>query len=94
MALGFGPDGKLWVAEMLDYPSGPGGKFEPGGRVLFLEDADGDGVFDRAATFLDGLPFPTGVLPWRKGVLVCAAPDILYAEDADGDGKADKVEKL
>jgi putative membrane-bound dehydrogenase-like protein len=28
-------------------------------------------------------------MPWRKGVLVCAAPDILYAEDTDGDGRAD-----
>jgi putative membrane-bound dehydrogenase-like protein len=94
VAIAFGPDGKLWVAEMLDYPSGKSGKYEPGGRVRFLEDADGDGVFDRATTFLDGLPFPTGVLPWRGGVLVTAAPDILYAEDTDGDGKADLVKTL
>lgn len=94
VAIAFGPDGKLWVAEMLDYPSGRTGKFEPGGCVRFLEDTNADGTFDTATTFLDGIPFPTGVLPWRKGVLVCAAPDILYAEDADGDGKADKVTKL
>ena len=94
VAMAFGPDGKLWVAEMLDYPSGKTGKFEPGGRIRFLEDTNGDGIFDRATTFLDGLPFPTGVIPWRKGVLVTAAPDILYAEDTDGDGKADIVKKL
>jgi putative membrane-bound dehydrogenase-like protein len=94
VALAFGPDGKLWVAEMADYPLGRTGQFDPGGRVVFLEDADGDGLFDRRSVFLDGLPFPTGVLPWRNGVLVCAAPDILYAEDADGDGKADTVTKL
>jgi putative membrane-bound dehydrogenase-like protein len=94
VAIAFGPDGKLWVAEMADYPNGKSGKFDPGGRVVYLEDADGDGNFDKSAVFLDGLPFPTGVLPWRKGVLVCAAPDILYAEDTNGDGKADKVEKL
>ena len=35
---------------------------------------------------------PTGVMPWRKGVLVTCAPDIFYAEDTDGDGKADKRE--
>ena len=93
VAMAFGPDGKLWVAEMLDYPSGKSGKFEPGGRIRFLEDANGDGTFDRATTFLDGLPFPTGVIPWRKGVLITAAPDILYAEDTDADGKADVVEK-
>lgn len=94
VAIAFGPDGKLWVAEMLDYPSGKSGKFEPGGRVRVLEDTNGDGTFDTATTFLDGLPFPTGVLPYRTGVLVCAAPDILYAEDTNADGKADKVTKL
>ncbi len=94
VAIAFGPDGKMWVAEMADYPSGKGGRFEPGGRAVFLEDTDGDGNFDQSTVFLDNLPFPTGVLPWRKGVLICAAPDILYAEDANGDGKADTVTKL
>lgn len=94
VAIAFGPDGKLWAAEMLDYPSGKTGQFEPGGRVRVLEDTNGDGTFDTSTTFLDGLPFPTGVLPWRTGVLICAAPDILYAEDTDGDGKADKITKL
>jgi putative membrane-bound dehydrogenase-like protein len=90
IALTWGPDGKLWVVEMGDYPRGTDGKGRAGGRVKFLEDTDGDGKYDRATVFLDGLPFPTGVLPWRKGVLVTCAPDILYAEDTDGDGKADK----
>ncbi len=94
VAIAFGADGRLWVAEMLDYPNGKSGKFEPGGRIRTVEDVDGDGTFDRATTFLDGVPFPTGVLPWRKGVLVTAAPDILYAEDTNGDGRADVVTKL
>jgi putative membrane-bound dehydrogenase-like protein len=94
VAIDFGPDGKLWVCEMIDYPQGKAGKFEPGGRVRFLESTKNDGHFDKATTFLDNLPFPTGVTVWRKGVLICAAPDILYAEDTDGDGKADKVVKL
>src|SRR5207247_3382760 len=69
-------------------------KFRPGGRVRVLEDTNGDGTYDRATVFLDNIPFPTGITVWRKGVLVCAAPDILYAEDTDGDGKADVVRKL
>ena len=28
-------------------------------------------------------------MAWRKGALICAAPDIFYAEDTDGDGVAD-----
>ena len=90
VAIDFGADGRLWVVEMHDYPSGLDGK--PGGRVKVLEDPDGDGFYEKATLFLDGLPFPTGVMAWQKGALVCAAPDILYAEDTDGDGRADKVE--
>ena len=32
---------------------------------------------------------PTGIMRWKKGVLVTDAPDVLYFEDTDGDGKAD-----
>ncbi len=94
VAIDWGADGRLWVAEMVDYPTGNQGDYKPGGRIKVLEDSDGDGRYDRAITFLDNIPFPTGVTVWRRGVLVCAAPDILYAEDTDGDGKADLVKKL
>lgn len=94
IAFAWGPDGKLWVVEMGDYPLGTDGKGKAGGRVLYLEDTDGDGKYTKATVFLDNLPFPTGVLPWRKGVLITCAPDILYAEDTKGTGKADKVVKL
>ncbi len=87
--IAFGEDGRLWVVEMGDYPSG-----ENGGRVKVLSDTDGDGVFDSASLFLSGLPYPTGVQPWRDGALIVSAPDILMARDSDGDGQADQVEKL
>lgn len=89
VAIDWGPDGKLWVVEMYDYPTGLDGNYKPGGRVKFLVDSNSDGKYDQAFTLADDLPFPTGVMAWRKGVLVCAAPDILYLEDTDGDGRAD-----
>jgi putative membrane-bound dehydrogenase-like protein len=89
VAIDFGPDGKLWVAEMRDYPQGLDGKHSAGGKIKFLEDSDGDGKYDKSTTFLEEVPFPTGVTAWRNGVLICAAPDVIYAEDTDGDGKAD-----
>ncbi len=89
IAMAWGPDGEFWVVEMGDYPLGIDGKGKPGGVVRCLEDSDGDGRYDKSKVFLDGLGFPTGVAPWRKGVLVACAPDIFYAEDVDGDGKAD-----
>lgn len=94
VAIDWGPDGRLWIAEMHDYPAGIDGKFKPGGRIRVLTDTDGDGRYDTSTVFLDGIPFPTGVTAWRQGVLVCAAPDILYAEDRDSDGRADLVRKL
>jgi putative membrane-bound dehydrogenase-like protein len=89
IAFEWGADGKLWVVEMGDYPLGVDGRGKPGGVVRFLEDTNYDGKYDKATTFLDGLGFPTGVMPWEKGVLVACAPDIFYAEDTNGDGKAD-----
>ena len=93
VAIAFGTDGRLWVAEMNDYPQGRA-EGESGGQIRCVYDDNHDGQYDRSEIFLTGIPFPTGVTVWRNGVLVCAAPDVLYAEDINGDGKADKVEKL
>jgi putative membrane-bound dehydrogenase-like protein len=72
-------------------PKADSGGYKPGGKIKILTDTDGDGRYDKATLFLDDLPFPTGVTPWRKGALICAAPNVLYAEDTDGDGRADVV---
>jgi len=89
IAFEWGADGKLWVVEMGDYPRGIDGNGKPGGIVRFLEDTSGDGVYDKSTIFLEGVNFPTGIMPWRKGVIVSTAPEIFYAEDTNGDGKAD-----
>ncbi|MBP85610.1 MAG: dehydrogenase [Planctomycetaceae bacterium] len=94
VAIDFGPDGRLWVAEMNDYGRGVYEKFEQTGRVRWLRDNDGDGRFDEAHTFVDGLRFPTDVKVQPEGILICDAPDILLAVDTDNDGKADSVDKL
>ncbi len=94
VAIAWGADGKLWVVEMADYPMGMDGKGKPGGRIKFLEDSNGDGKYDRSTLFLVGISFPNGIMPWRNGILVTAAPEIFYAEDTNGDGRADKREVL
>ncbi|MDP1561556.1 MAG: HEAT repeat domain-containing protein, partial [Pirellulaceae bacterium] len=94
VAIDFGPDGRLWVAQMHDYPEGLDGQYQPGGSVQVLRDTDGDGKYDTSETFLDQLPFPTDVKVWRDGVLICTAPNVLFARDTDGDGKADDVRTI
>src|SRR5262249_32922139 len=42
VAFDWGPDGKLWVVEMRDYPLGMDGKGKAGGRIVCLEDTKGD----------------------------------------------------
>jgi len=76
--------GRMYVTEMIDYPEGP-----PAGRVVRLEDANGDGRMDKSVVFAEGIAFPTSTLPWRDGVLVTCDPELFYLEDRDGDGRAD-----
>lgn len=85
------PDGKLWVVEMRDYPLGMDGKGEPGGRIRVLTDENGDGRYDSAVTFIDKVRYVTGVLPWKDGAWVSAAPHVSFARDTNGDGAADEV---
>ncbi len=94
IAFEWGADGKLWVVEMGDYPLGVDGRGKPGGVVRFLEDTGGDGRYVKQTIFLSGLGFPSGLMPWRGGVLIACAPDIIFAEDTDGDGMADRREVL
>src|SRR5262249_17152984 len=54
------------------------------GRILLLEDSDGDGKFDTSKVFADGLVFPQGVL-WHDGAVYTAShPSIWKLEDPDG----------
>ena len=95
IAFAWGPDGKLWVVEMGDYPLGIDGKGKPGGRVKFLEDRPrATAITTRRPSSSTTSASRPACMPWRKGVLVTCAPDIFYAEDTDGDGKADKKEVL
>ncbi|HEV3339147.1 MAG TPA: PVC-type heme-binding CxxCH protein [Pirellulales bacterium] len=85
VAVAWDADGRMYVAEMSDYPVGPAP-----GRIRLLTDRDGDGRYDEATVFADELSFPNSVLCWRGGVFITAAPDLLFLKDTDGDGRADE----
>ncbi len=70
--------GRLWVIEMADYPLGMDGNGKAGGRVVMLEDTNADGRYDKRTVIVNDLSYPTGILTWRDGVIVTAAPDIFF----------------
>jgi putative membrane-bound dehydrogenase-like protein len=95
VAMCFDERGRLFVCEMIGYPNGgvATGK-ENRGRIRCLTDEKGDGTFSKSTIWADGLRFPTGVLPFKGGLIVCNAPDTVYLEDTKGTGKADKSSVL
>ncbi|WP_133792943.1 PVC-type heme-binding CxxCH protein [Prosthecobacter fusiformis] len=86
--------GRMYVADMRDYPLGP----EPGkpalSRIQMLTDEDGDGRMDKAVTFADHVDHVQGLLPYNGGLIATTRTQILFLKDTDGDGKADINEPL
>jgi len=58
-------------------------------RISIHEDVDGDGVYDRHKTFVQGLNIATSALPGRGGAFVLNPPYLLFHPDRDGDDVPD-----
>ncbi len=81
VALEFDEDGRLFVVEYPEYNQYANPNFKGHGRVKMLEDTDGDGVYDKAAVYVDHLDSPVALACWGGGVFVGAVPNILYCKD-------------
>ena len=93
VSLEFDEQGNAYVIEMPDYPY----EVEPGkghGRIRILKDTDGDGKIDKSIIFAENVTEATSMLPWKGGLIVTAAPNIIYLKDTNGDGKSDSSEIL
>ena len=93
VSLEFDEQGNAYVIEMPDYPY----EVEPGkghGRIRILKDTDGDGKIDKSIIFAENVTEATSMLPWKGGLIVTAAPNIIYLKDTNGDGKSDTSEIL
>ena len=87
--------GRMYVADMRDYPLGPKDPNDPPmSRIQQLNDDDGDGKMDRAVTFADHVDFVQGLLPYKDGLIATTRTQVLFLKDTDGDGKADVIESL
>jgi putative membrane-bound dehydrogenase-like protein len=93
VAMCFDEAGRLFVAEMGDYPTGPADDPQAVSRIVRLSDADGDGRYESRAVFADNLSFITGLTPWRGGLVVTLAGEICWLADTDGDDVVDTRER-
>jgi glucose/arabinose dehydrogenase len=89
IALTFDADGRIYVVELRAYmPDMAGtGELQPIGRIVRLEDSDGEGRIDKSTVFLDHLAIPRAVGLAGDGVLVAEPPTLWFCRDKDGDGK-------
>ena len=94
IAADFDEQGRLYVTDS----SGSNDKVEKQleekpHRIVRLEDANGDGVFDKSTVFADRMMLPEGAMWFDGSLYVAAPPSIWKLTDTDGDGVADRREE-
>lgn len=89
------PQGRLFVGDSPGVSWGTAQHEQvQAGRIIMLEDRDGDGVYDRSTIFADQLTVPKGAC-WAQGSLYVASPPGIWKfTDINADGVADKRELL
>src|SRR2546425_353715 len=94
VAIDWDPDGRLWVVEMSGYMRNISGANErdPVGRVIVLQDENGDGRMDKRTVFADGLVLARAVKVLDRGVLVGEPPNAWLMRDTNGDLHMDAKE--
>jgi putative membrane-bound dehydrogenase-like protein len=88
VAMEIDENGNLYVVENHGYPLDK----TKSSKIKLLRDTDGDGQMDKSTVFADTLLMPTGVMRWKKGIMVTDAPHVYYMEDSNDDDKADVIE--
>ena len=89
--------GRVWVIDVMNCREhGENDRRPEGDRILILDDADGDGVADRAKVYYQGrdIDAALGIAVLGNRVIVTAAPEVIVFTDEDGDDLPDSKESL
>ncbi|MEJ7741028.1 MAG: c-type cytochrome [Chitinophagaceae bacterium] len=82
VALTFDDRGRMWVAEMEGYmPDTIGtGENRPTGKIVILEDNNGDGRMDTRNIFIDSLVLPRALCLVENGLLIAEPPNLWFVD--------------
>lgn len=82
VALNFDDRGRIWVLEMQGYMPDTAGRGEnvPDGKVVILEDKNGDGLMDDRKIFMDSLVLPRALCFIEDGLLIAEPPNLWFVE--------------
>lgn len=97
VAMTFDRNGRMWVAEMTGYMPDTAGTGEdvPNGKIVILEDTNGDGRADTRTVFLDSIILPRALAIVGNGLLVAEPPRLWYIEiNNDKPGRKTLVDSL
>ncbi|MGN6495103.1 MAG: DUF7133 domain-containing protein [Agriterribacter sp.] len=90
VAMSFDEKGRIWAVEMIGYmPDTVGtGEEAASGKIVILEDKDGNGEYDTRKVFMDSLVLPRAICLIEGGLLVAEPPRLWYVQiDGDKAGK-------
>ena len=105
--MAFDPRGRVWVAELSAYniseiidqlpiylEKDKPAPERPRGRVVMLEDTDGDGKMDKRTVYWDNMDVPRAIGFVRDQVLIGDPPNLWLTRDTNGDGVMDEKKSL
>lgn len=85
------PQGRIWIAEGVNYREKLGIRREAGDRIVVLTDTDGDGSADQSKVFWQDpyLESPLGIAVFDNQIVISQPPDIVVLTDVDRNLKFD-----